>query len=876
MDASLKPVLQTRKLEIANIIDIISLISASPLNASMTPAQQSASLKDKLNILSSDGSLNTSRVTALAANVLAAVNSLTGTSFTMADIDSGTVTSGALKDAIEDVLTNNKMIVYGKISMPGVVAAPTGLVGAASILPFADGSDWSISRFGGLGAPYNSANPVPVSAAFSEKTRVDALHVGTGDPVLNGGNKVVGFVSGFNAGTNEIQVTWGYINSTDHNFYAANFPATVTTAVDLVLPVKTNFGAVPVEFLGMAKGGIAGGSGAADAVLTQNGITSTSDLDAMLGLPTLTVSAFAAATNDPSLNPGGYTSLIHAILDLLSQIDATRSWARGLFDNINTFVGKADLEATPSYGLLGDARDFVTQGASLESALTSVHAALNKGNVLTVASSGANYMTIGAALADLVAGTFGVLSASNPFVVVVAPGTFAENLLLEDFVHIIGSGIDATIINGVVELPNRAGTSTGIRGKVSNLTITSGAAATMLVSADDNHTLRALKIVNTGGGVALKIEPDSFADVILAPDVTLESSLGLALDVTMARVSAYGYISGNNGASMHSGSALHMRGAEIVCTNDGVVVDNSSMLDMLFGNISASNRGVVSVGGVLALDGGWVLGSNYSVVADSSSTVYIGAINIDASTISWAGATKMPDMLARGAFVEDATGNFFADNVEDVLGEVGGSLVMHQNEINTLHGKSNFNEQDAVVDMAMIQLSLMPADYSVFMVDSFMDQVTNVYPDGADKALIIADHSVLIHQGSSETYNYYKQNFDSGMAGKTRVYVKASVQKGFDDASGNHDWQIEYRLEISGGRYGGTPLTYSLHTTDAANLGAGRLEKELMLNLLSPIAGSALTPLIGTGEVVSLKIVIKKDSATPTATPAIRSVVVFM
>ena len=852
----LKPVLEERKFEAANVTSILNLISPVPLNAAMTPAQHSAALKDKL-----DAQLT--RVNKVVENLLSLVNSSLGMSYTLADIDSGALSADALLDAVNASIGYQKLVVFSRISLPSIVSAPTGTIDVTSAMSFADQTDWSLPQFGGFGAPYNNTSPIPFSIGFMQETRVDLLNTLDGTPVLDeSDNTVSGFVSGYDSTLNSMTVVWGYMDKADNQFYVADFPATLSGSYDIVFPVKTNLADAPADFLGMARGGI-GVPGVSGSI---------AGLEAIVGASELTAPAFVSAMIDPVLSPSGYSSIVAALLDVLAKAKESKD----LIDELSLFAGKAVGDTAPNFSLVGDNRDYVVAGDSIIAAISKLNAASVQGNIVTVGDIGANFASINDVFAAIDAGNIAIPTANKVLVVKVAPGEYLEDIVLRDFVYIIGSGIESTLLKGVVELPNRLGTSEGIVGSLFNMTISSDSATTMLISANGDHSLHSLVIENTSGGTALEVAPETDSNISIFADVVLKNASGLGLRIIDGNVKLYGsMIVANNGISLQSAAELHMSGGDILSSGDGISVDGSSVVTILGGNIVADNRGLFTVGGAIKLLGGSIKGANYSVVANALAPVTLGATALLGASVFWGGAVISPAILAQGLSVEDVAGNFVGNNAEAIFAEIGGTLVVHQNEINISHSKSNLNEHDALVDVAILQISLMPENYTMFMVDSFMYPTTNTYPDGDDKALIVADHSALMHQGDAGSYNHYQQNFDGVVVDKDKVYLKTSLQKGLADDSGNHDWVIEFRLEVSGGRYNLAPLSYLLHSIQAVDF-VPRFEQEFDLNAILADSGAPLAPIVASGEVVSVKITIKSDSAMSQATPTIRSFVAFI
>ena len=94
---------------------------------------------------------------------------------------------------------------------------------------------------------------------------------------------------------------------------------------------------------------------------------------------------------------------------------------------------------------------------------------------------------------------------------------------------------------------------------------------------------------------------------------------------------------------------------------------------------------------------------------------------------------------------------------------------------------------------------------------------------------------------------------------------------------GTGDWSIEFKLEVTGGRYGAGKSSYSLKTIDTSNFGDSRESAEFDLSSIVPTGSPQQDPILqGADEVASIAIVIKKDSSGVAATPTIRSFSAFI
>ena len=190
---------------------------------------------------------------------------------------------------------------------------------------------------------------------------------------------------------------------------------------------------------------------------------------------------FLTATTDAILNPSGYTNIVTAVMDILTKLDSQ----------------------SPS----------VTQ---------------SKNNVLSVSPNGGDYSTINDAINAIGADLFGIPAANNVCLIQVYPGIYTENIILPDFINIVGENLNSVVVIGTV---TRETLSSGI---ITNLTIRSDASATFSVTSEGEYMLHGLKIENFGGGTALLLDNENA--VISTNGLELKSSNGVALMLSSGKV----------------------------------------------------------------------------------------------------------------------------------------------------------------------------------------------------------------------------------------------------------------------------------------------------------------------------------------------------
>lgn len=115
-------------------------------------------------------------------------------------------------------------------------------------------------------------------------------------------------------------------------------------------------------------------------------------------------------------------------------------------------------------------------------------------NIVTVAMNGGDYPSISAALADITP------SATEPYVIDVMPGTYAEEVTMKSYVHLRGAGREVTTIQGASSNTITLNTLTNVA--ISGFTIANSNGWDVISSHNcTNVRLTGNKI--TGGGAAI-------------------------------------------------------------------------------------------------------------------------------------------------------------------------------------------------------------------------------------------------------------------------------------------------------------------------------------------------------------------------------------
>lgn len=921
-EITLREKLLSRKLEINNVIDIIQFLTEQDLSVSLPAATKESILRDRLNTLESSVGTQGQDLDLVVAQILEAINSLLGTTFSLADLRSGVADVQKMSEAISAVLLNKKIIIY-KPMMVGVVGSvPAVNVDITGLLGDLDASDWSLPQNGGFSVPFNNANPTLVTTDYTEAGRVDVLFAEDHLPIFaSGGQRVVAYASAYNAGI--VSLTFGLLDN-GGNFAVADFPSEhEAESIVVVLPLKSNMSVLPLEGLALTRpDGWIGirqeDLSAINSSLSLNGITSDSRLANVFGLSALTVADFITATTN-ALQPTGYNNVVEAILGLLGRCDAVAQDLAGhlagsnphdasnvtvtagggitatdvqealgqlkgfidtnsgnilshsgLISRLQQFVGKVDADTAPTYTLYGDQRDVLAQGSDLETAVGALNAAVYGKNTLKVASVNANFNSISAAITAIAGGAFGTPSAVNVYKVMVAPGTYTEDVVLADYIEVEGAGSGLVIVNGSVSIP------ADVHGAVRGIKIISSGAAALTVNGVSDGTRCSIKDVKIQaaqigikflGNAKARLEEVSITSDGISVDCDGASEAEAMDLIAMPNGSAASLLARNNGRfSLYAG-----------LLNGPVLVSTNGLFSIYGGKVQSSTNAVEVNAGSLGLFGGFLSGVQYDIVqADASSVVTFGGASFNVNKIILNTPNVNPGLMARGVAIQDVPDTFVAADVEGALQELNDKIVDAGNSGETAQSMVVDVEEDALVDSSMMQLSMMPSNYEKVMIDSFNDAGSNEWA-GTDVLVIDDNLSIMRHSGTTSTEEFYMQTVTGINTDKTVVALKRLM---YPSAVAGTNYVMSFKVKISGANYT-NGVTYTLQNITPGTFPTGQLQHAIMeydLTSMLPDGGSD-TPnaqLIGVGDSIALIISISPDSAGLDATPTVKSFQFFI
>lgn len=346
---SLQQSLATRKYSLASAVDILQELTDISLGGILPPGHARQILRDRLDQLTASETQQTQDIEAIVARLLLAINEMTGQSFVVADLRDGTVPLSAVVDSIKAVAHNHKMLIYKPFSL-GVITgqAYSEIELSAELLTHLDSEDWSNPLYGGFAAPFNLTAPVLISSAYLDFARVDLLYHSDHLPVFDEQNQpVLGYVSEYTG--NVAHIVWGRMTPT--GFMASALPLDLLAQVEAVVPLKTNFGVMPVDALTMGRSGsiVVDNDGGEDIsyvkqTLLHNKLTVDTRLSDVLGLSNITMADFMAATVT-ELVPTGYSSIVEAVVGILNYLQA-----RVGLDELDLRVGRVEEDANVAIG----------------------------------------------------------------------------------------------------------------------------------------------------------------------------------------------------------------------------------------------------------------------------------------------------------------------------------------------------------------------------------------------------------------------------------------------------------------------------------------------------------------------------------------------
>lgn len=237
-------------------------------------------------------------------------------------------------------------------------------------------------------------------------------------------------------------------------------------------------------------------------------------------------------------------------------------------------------------------------------------------NVLVVATSGGDYTSVQAAVDAIT-----TASASNPWLVVVAPGVYTGTVVMKPYVNLCGSGQETTILTSAASNASTPPTT-----------------ATLTLAA--NSTVRDLTVENTGSS-ALNV-------------AILATSASAGAPVTNVRAHASGAASGDNAAIYHGGASSTLTLVNVTALGEGSTGTN-------YGLYSYNGLRAVLQGGSYTGRGGAVTYGVYKYTSGTSLDAF------EVTALGEAGTTNN-GLMDFGATVTLHGGSFSASGGTDAKG----------------------------------------------------------------------------------------------------------------------------------------------------------------------------------------------------------------
>ena len=426
-----------------------------------------------------------------------------------------------------------------------------------------------------------------------------------------------------------------------------------------------------------------------------------------------------------------------------------------------------DTQYTAGTGLTLDGTEFNLQNSAYE-------------NVVVVAKSGGDFTTVQAAIDSIVDA-----SATNPFLVWVAPGVYTETVTMQPHIHLQGAGQEATIIRSTVTNPS----SPPVVGTLNLTTATS---------------LRDLTISNSGSGnvnVAIlgtgSISETQMTDVNAASNgVGGIFNFGIylydnAVNVTLDTVHSIGENATNNnyGLMLYQGAAAIVHGGSYSADSHSSGLNSIGIYSS--GNLEA--YGVIANG-----EDGTSLNNGIRTSGSGIHRLYGGAFNAkggaDATGIHNFGQLETEGASATGA---DGTTNRGLQNES-------GTAVLHGGSFTGQGGDAT----DGIHNSAVLTASHVTASGLLATEDNH--GLTNA-------GTAVVSHSSFYGQDGGNTYALNNTGSSADLQANAvvaRAEGASSRNRGFYNTDGATAVMHGGTVEAHGGSY-----AYGIDNTDNSNSG---------------------------------------------------------
>jgi hypothetical protein len=363
--------------------------------------------------------------------------------------------------------------------------------------------------------------------------------------------------------------------------------------------------------------------------------------------------------------------------------------------------------------------NFDTGGAPFLINGVSIPSSSSYGNVIVVAKSGGDFTSIQAALDSI-----DDASASNPYLVWVAPGVYTETVTMEAWVDIEGSGEDVTKITYM-------GSSVWFTGTVSGA---------------DNAELRFLTVENTGG--------DAYATAIYNDSASPR--------LTHVTANASGGSSDNTGVDNHQSSSPVMTNVTASAsgnnaTNFGVksVASSPAMT-----NVAATASGNSSHNyGVYNASSSSSTMANVTATASGNDSYNNGVFN---STSSSPAMTNVTTTASGGAINYGVSNNSSSPAMIDVTATASGGTVNY--------GVHNSSSSPSMINVTATALE-GTSNYGVENVSSSSPTMTNVTATASGDATV---NIGVDNRGSSPIMTNVIATASGGSESNYGVYLQSS------------------------------------------------------------------------------------------------------
>jgi hypothetical protein len=393
----------------------------------------------------------------------------------------------------------------------------------------------------------------------------------------------------------------------------------------------------------------------------------------------------AASTVQTNLNTHtGNTSNPHSVTKTqvgLSNVDNIQQLPLSYLDIDNTLAANSDSKVASQKAI----KAYVDTGLNTK---------LGKdANVITVADAGADYTSISAAITHVASLT---PTATNPYIISVGPGVYSEpTLVVPAYTSIIGSGINATIVNPSTAFHNIFELN-GVNIELSFMTIQGAGFGYVAVLANNTgNFVQIHKVSMYDNDTHIRLNGTSIDSIMYLEYVDIDNVYSSGIEV----ISRNGFLAKVNAENFYTLPTAVVSGSHLLC--DGT---KAQLFILAAGLLGTADIGIEVVGGgYLSAQAMYMDGFSTAIQASSfgaGATLDLNDIDFKNNTVNIAASNaatsgQFTGYSETGKITKNSSASFFVtlDLKEDIS---------NKSTDNTLAGHSNilYPSQAAVKDYA--------------------------------------------------------------------------------------------------------------------------------------------------------------------------------